>query len=157
MIHVNRYERVWLTFGLAILALFLAIITATALLEGLVPPSSGTIIDPTKVSSTPPFDKPGLHQVGPGQYEAYYVAHVFAFNPPRIQVPKGSRVTFFVTTPDVTHGFSIPLTGVNLEIVPGYVASVAQTFRNPGTYLIVCNEYCGSGHQFMSAQVVVTP
>ena len=136
MIHVNRYERIWLIFGLSILALFLAIITATALLEGLVPPSSGTIIDPTKVSSTPPFDKPGVHQVAAGQYEAYYVAHVFSFNPAKIQVPKGSRVTFFVTTPrrdarvlDPAHrrqpGDRARLRGVGR----------ASTFRTPGTYL----------------------
>jgi len=96
-------------------------------------------------------------EVGDHLYEAYYVAHVFAFSPAKISVPRGSRVTFFVTTPDVVHGFSIPLTGVNVTAVPGWVSSAAHTFRDPGTYLLVCNEYCGSGHQLMAGQVEVTP
>jgi len=157
MIHVHRYERIWMGFGLAMLALFLAAITTAALVDGIVPPSSGQRIDPTRVAQTPPFDHPGLRQVGDHLYEAYYVAHVFAFSPAKISVPRGSRVTFFVTTPDVVHGFSIPLTGVNVTAVPGWVSSAAHTFRDPGTYLLVCNEYCGSGHQLMAGQVEVTP
>ena len=47
-------------------------------------------------------------------YEAYYVAHVFAFTPDTITIPRGARVTFYVTSPDVVHGFSIPLTDVNV-------------------------------------------
>ena len=157
MVHVNRYERIWLGFGLAILAVFLAAITTAAVVDGMVPPSAGQRIDPTRVAETPPFDHPGLRQTGDHLYEAYYVAHVFAFTPAKITIPRGSRVTFYVTTPDVVHGFSIPLTDVNLMVVPGWVSSTAHTFHDPGTYLMVCNEYCGSGHQFMAAQVEVTP
>lgn len=157
MVHINRYERIWIGIGIGILAIFLAVLTTAAIVDGFVPPSAGQAIDPTKVSTTPPFDNPGLHKIAEGKYEAYYVAHIFQFQPAKITVPRGSRVTFYVTTPDVVHGFSIPLTGVNLEIVPGWVASVAQTFDKPGDYLIVCNEYCGAGHQFMEGHVEVTP
>jgi cytochrome c oxidase subunit 2 len=157
MVHVNRYERIWMGFGFAILAVFLATITTAAIVDGIVPPSFGQRIDPTRVAQTAPFDHPGLRQVGDHLYEAYYVAHVFAFSPAKITVPRGSRVTFYVTSPDVVHGFSIPLTDVNLMIVPGWVSSAAHTFRDPGTFLLVCNEYCGAGHQLMAAQVEVTP
>jgi cytochrome c oxidase subunit 2 len=157
MVHVNRYERIWMGFGVAMLAVFLATITTAAIVDGIVPPSFGERIDPTRVSQTAPFDHPGLRQVGDHLYEAYYVAHVFAFTPAKITIPRGSRVTFYVTSPDVVHGFSIPLTDVNLMIVPGWVSSAAHTFRDPGNFLLVCNEYCGSGHQFMAAQVEVTP
>lgn len=157
MVHINRYERVWLTFGLAMLALFLAAITTAAIVDGIVPPSSGERIDPTRVAQTPPFDHPGLRKLADGTYEAYYVAHVFAFTPDTITIPRGARVTFYVTSPDVVHGFSIPLTGVNVSVVPGWVSSVAHTFKDPGTFLMICNEYCGSGHQYMASKVVVTP
>ena len=155
--HFHRYERIWMTFGFAMLAVFLATITTAALVDGIVPPSAGTRIDPTHVAQTPPFDKPGLRKLGERSYEAYYVAHVFTFAPAKITVPRGSRVTFYVTTPDVVHGFSIPETGVNVMAVPGWVSSVAHTFDRPGTYLLICNEYCGAGHQLMEAQVEVTP
>lgn len=157
MLHVNRYERIWMTFGLAMLALFLATITTAAIVDGMVPPSAGTTIDPTKVAQTPPFDHPGLRKVGDRNYEAYYVAHIFTFTPNKISIPRGSHVTFYVTTPDVVHGFSMPETDVNVMAIPGWVSSVAHTFNDPGTYLLICNEYCGSGHQFMEAQVEVTP
>ena len=157
MVHVNRYERIWLAFGLGMLALFLAAITTAAVVDGIVPPSAGQRIDPTRVAQTPPFDQPGLRKVGPGMYEAYYVARIFSYTPNTITIPAGSHVTFYVTSPDVVHGFSIPLTGVNVMVVPGWVSSVAHTFKDPGTFLMVCNEYCGAGHQAMAAQVVVTP
>ncbi len=67
----------------------------------------------------------------------------------------GAHVTFYVTSADVEHGFSIPETGVNTMVTPGWVSSVAHTFRTPGTFLLICNEYCGAGHQAMAAKVVV--
>jgi cytochrome c oxidase subunit 2 len=32
---------------------------------------------------------------------------------------------------------------------------MTTTFRRPGEYLIVCNEYCGLAHHLMQAKVVV--
>ena len=70
-------------------------------------------------------------------------------------MPVGSRVTFYVTSSDVEHGFSIPETGVNAMVTPGWVSSVSHTFDKPGTYLLVCNEYCGAGHQLMASKIEV--
>jgi cytochrome c oxidase subunit 2 len=155
MIHIHKYERVWLAFGLAILVLLLTTITTSAIVEGFVPPSRIQTIDPTKVGQTPPFDHPGVHRLAPGVYEAYYVAHIFAFEPQTISVPVGSRVTFYVTSSDVEHGFYIPETGVNTMVTPGWVSSVSHTFKSPGKFLIACHEYCGIGHQYMAASIEV--
>jgi len=154
-VHIHRQERIWMTIGLAMLVVFAAFITTAAVVDGFVPPSHVQSIDPTKVSETPPFDKPGLRKVANGEYEAYYVARIFSFTPAEIDVPLGSRVTFYVTSADVEHGFSIPETGVNTMVTPGWVSQVSHTFTKPGTYLLVCNEYCGAGHQLMSAKVEV--
>ena len=153
--HVHRFEKAWLLFGGAMLVVLLATITTAAIVEGFVPPSNVQTIDPTKVSQTPPFDHPGLHRIAPGVYEAYYVAHVFAFEPASITIPIGSRVTFYVTSTDVEHGFYVPLTGINTMVTPGWVSAVSHTFKTPGTYLVACHEYCGAGHQFMAARIVV--
>lgn len=144
-----------MTFGVGMLIVFLGTITGAAVIDGMVPPSHVQTIDPAKVSQTPPFDHPGLHKVAEGVYEAYYVAHVFSFDPASIQIPKGARVTFYVTSTDVEHGFSIPETGVNAMVTPGWVSTVSHTFNDAGTFLLICNEYCGSGHQLMAAKVVV--
>ncbi|HTW85548.1 MAG TPA: cytochrome c oxidase subunit II [Candidatus Sulfotelmatobacter sp.] len=153
--HVHRLERIWIGMGLAMLVFFIAVIATSAVVDGFVPPSRTQTIDPAKVSSTPPFDHPGLHQIGPGQYEAYYVGHIFSWDPATITVPTGAHVTFYLTSTDVMHGFSIPETGVNASVTPGWVNAVSQTFRKPGTYLVLCNEYCGAGHQLMAAKVIV--
>jgi cytochrome c oxidase subunit II len=154
-VHVHRQERLWLTAGLAMLVLFAAVITTSALVDGFVPPSRIQSIDPTRVSQTPPFDHPGLRKIADGAYEAYYVARIFSFSPTEIRVPAGSHVTFYVTSADVEHGFSIPETGVNTMVTPGWVSSVSHTFKQRGTFLLVCNEYCGGGHQMMAAKVTV--
>ncbi|HTD35082.1 MAG TPA: cytochrome c oxidase subunit II [Candidatus Elarobacter sp.] len=144
-----------MTVGLGILVLFAAIITTSAIVDGFVPPSRVQSIDPTKVAQTPPFDHPGLRKIADGAYEAYYVARIFSFAPAEIRVPAGSRVTFYVTSADVEHGFSIPATGVNTMVTPGWVSSVSHTFKDRGTFLLVCNEYCGAGHHTMAAKVTV--
>lgn len=153
--HIHRYERIWLTAGVAMLAFFIAVVATAAVVDGFVPPSRVQTIDPTKVSQTPPFDHPGLRKTGDKTYEAYYVAQIFSFTPGTITVPAGSRITFYVTSSDVEHGFSIPLTGVNTMVTPGWVSAVSHTFAKPGEYLLVCNEYCGGGHQVMAGKVEV--
>jgi cytochrome c oxidase subunit 2 len=117
-VHIHRSERIWLTFGLAMMAVFLATITTAAVVDGIVPPSNVQTIDPAKVSQTPPFDHPGLHKLANGSYEAYYVAHIFSFEPHHLSVPLGAHVTFYVTSTDVEHGFSVPETGINTMVTP---------------------------------------
>jgi cytochrome c oxidase subunit 2 len=140
---------------MGILAVFVAVLAVAAIGEGFVPPSNIQTIDPTKVAETPPFDHPGLRKVGDHAYEAYYVAHIFSFDPATITVPRGSRVTFYVTSSDVEHGFSIPATGVNTMVTPGWVSTVSHTFSDAGTFILMCNEFCGIAHQTMAAKVVV--
>ncbi len=153
--HIHRYEKWWMTFGVAMLVLFLAIIGYAAFEDNINPPSGLQAIDPTKVVQTPPFDKPGLRKLSDGSYEAYYVAQVFSFNPPVLKVPVGSKVTFYVTSPDVVHGFLVAHTDINMMAVPGWINSQTHVFRLRGTYLLLCHEYCGIGHQNMSASIEV--
>jgi cytochrome c oxidase subunit 2 len=153
--HVHRLEKIWLWFGVGILAVFLATVTTAAVVDGFVPPSHVQSIDPAKVSVTPPFDKPGLHELANGSYEAYYVAQIFSFSPHHLAVPLGAHVTFYVTSTDVVHGFSVPETGINTMVTPGWVSTVSYTFRKPGTYLLVCNEYCGIAHHTMADSIEV--
>ena len=154
---LSRFERLWIVIGAITMAAFFVTVVTLAVAADINPPSEGTTIDPTKVSQTPPFDKPGLRQTGPHQYEAYFVARIFQWTPNTISVPAGSLVHFYVTPVDVVHGFSIPNADVNVELLPGWVSTVDKWFNKPGTYLVVCNQYCGTGHAGMYAQIVVTP
>ena len=153
--HIHRSEKVWLGAGVAALVVFLGIIGWAAISEGMTPPSRLQTIDPTKVAITPPFDHPGIRQIGPHAAEAYIVARIFSFSPSKITIPSGTQVTFYVTSPDVVHGLFITETAVNMTVVPGWVNSATHRFTKPGTYLMLCNEYCGSGHHFMSGTIEV--
>jgi cytochrome c oxidase subunit II len=154
-VHVHRSEKIWLGAGVAALIVFLAVIGAAAVSDGLVPPSRVQTIDPTRVAVTPPFDHPGVRRIGDHAVEAYVIAHIFSFTPSTITIPAGTEVTFYATSPDVVHGFFITDTAVNMMVVPGWVSSAKHRFTKPGTYLLLCNEYCGAGHHFMYGTIQV--
>lgn len=42
-----------------------------------------------------------------------------------------------------------------MMVTPGHVNSMTYTFNEKGSYLILCNEYCGTGHHFMSTNLEV--
>jgi cytochrome c oxidase subunit 2 len=153
--HLHRFEKIWLLLGGASLALFIALLTVNAFAMGMAPPSDMKMIDPQKVNETPPFDKPGLKPIGEKEYDAYMTAFAFGYSPAKMEIPVGSTVHFHVTSPDVVHGFEIPGTNVNFMVVPGHINSVTHTFDKPGEYLILCNEYCGAGHQLMATTIIV--
>lgn len=153
--HIHRLEKIWLTFGGAVIIAFIIALFVNAFAMGMTPPSDLQTVDPTKIDQTAPFDKPGLHKIGDNEYEAVMVAFAFGYNPNKIEVPAGAKVTFVSTSKDVVHGFEIPGTNVNMMVVPGNVNRVTQTFNKPGEYLILCNEYCGAAHQMMMAKVIV--
>ncbi len=144
-----------MTFGVSMLVFFLLLIGFAAFADNINPPSGMQQIDPTKIAATPPFDKPGLRRLSDGSYEAYYVAQVFSFTPRSLTVPLGSKVTFYVTSADVVHGFFIPDTDINMMAIPGWVNSQQHTFSHPGNYLLICHEYCGIDHQDMFAKIEV--
>lgn len=137
------------------LVVFLSLIAFAAFADNINPPSGMQQVDPTKVSQTPPFDKPGLRKLADGSYEAYYVSKVFSFTPATLTVPLKSKVTFYVTSADVVHGFFIPNTDINMMAVPGWVNEETHIFSKPGEYLLICHEYCGLGHQNMFAKIEV--
>lgn len=103
------------------------------------------------------FDKAELRPVGEKRYEVHYLAKMWNFEPKKLIVPVGSTVDFFLGSKDVNHGFHINQTNVNLMAVPGVVNKATHTFAQPGMYHIVCHEYCGLGHQNMSAYIEVSP
>jgi cytochrome c oxidase subunit 2 len=79
----------------------------------------------------------------------------FEFTPKEIVLEKGKPVTLQVTSADVTHGFFQKELGIDLDIVPGKVNEVTITPKNAGTYTIICDHFCGSGHGNMKMTVKV--
>jgi cytochrome c oxidase subunit 2 len=90
------------------------------------------------------------------------LAQMWKFSPgstnygePPITVPVNSTVTFYVTSKDIQHGFLLEGTNLNMMIIPGQISKLTATFDEPGTFNLICHEYCGAAHQTMYAQVIV--
>jgi len=64
-----------------------------------------------------------------------------------------------VSSTDVLHGISIVSEDgwvvYNIMVMPGMAYAIHIRFDKPGTYHILCNEYCGVGHQDMRGKIVV--
>ncbi len=102
----------------------------------------------------PPQDTPlGIHQVVDviGQQWSWQI------NPSAVQV--GSPVEFRVTSKDVNHGFAIYAPDGRIvtqtQAMPGFTNKIVHTFVQPGTYRVMCLEYCGIGHAPMTSEFTV--
>lgn len=81
------------------------------------------------------------------------------FKPDQIEAKLGDRVVLHLTnvetTPDATHGFSIPRYNVNVSLDPGEVATVEFTADAQGTFAYYCTEFCSALHLEMQGWLVV--
>jgi len=154
---VYLYELAWILPSIAIPVGMLVALVVTAFGVGIHLPGDHGRVDPARLATTPPFDRPGVVEVGPGRYEVRMVAGVWAFTPGEIRVPAGSTVTFLATSRDVVHGLLIHAANVNLMLLPGQVARATARFHRPGAYPLICHEYCGIAHHTMWGRVVVEP
>ena len=157
---IHRFEKIWIVFSFLLIVFFIGSVAYGAVGAGvkMISDDAGTV-DPNNLGETE-FSDPGVRQVGEDEYEVYVVAQQFIFRPGTtepIRLPAGSRVTFYITSPDVIHGFGLAGTNLNTMVIPGQVSRVTVEFDEPGDYGIVCNEYCGTGHHSMEGKIVVVP
>ena len=155
MMAIHPYERRWIQFSLALLVIFGLAVAGSTLLFGIHLPGTGH--HPLAEAAAAGYDpeEAWIREIGPGHYEVNLHAHAFYFDPGQIEIPAGATVTFNVHSADVIHGFKIIDTNVSLMAIPGQVARVTHTFAQPGEYLFVCTEYCGTGHHVMHGKVLV--
>lgn len=157
--NMHKYEKFWLLFGSGTLLIFLVVVGISAFYMGNQPPSCAVTIDPERAHELAPFDNPGLEQIGDNEYQFTILASAFDYDVGTddkvVQIPKGATVHFSVTTADVIHGFEIAGTNINMMVEPGYISTYTNTFKNAGTFTLLCNEYCGVGHHLMDATIEV--
>ncbi len=82
-------------------------------------------------------------------------ARRFSYTPDRIELKLGEPVVFELVTEDIFMGFSIPDFHVRSDIVPGKVMRLALTPDKAGTFIFLCDVFCGDGHEGMNGQLVV--
>lgn len=151
----ERYERGFLLLSGGVLVVFLGALAYATVARGITLPTRVAEVNPNTVRKTPPFDQPGVRDLGGGRYEVVLIGQTWAYTPAEIDLPVGAQVTFKATSVDVIHGLKIEGTLVNVMLIPGQVTEVGYTFDKPGVYPMICHEYCGVLHHTMHGKVVV--
>lgn len=73
-----------------------------------------------------------------------------------LTVKSNLTVRLFVVSVDVAHSLFIPALGVHLDAIPGHVNELWFKPILPGTYNIVCTQFCGLNHYAMVGTLTVT-
>ncbi|HEX8701036.1 MAG TPA: cytochrome c oxidase subunit II [Myxococcaceae bacterium] len=72
-----------------------------------------------------------------------------------LHVPAGRPVRLLITSRDVLHSFYVPAFRIKMDALPGRYTQAWFEATKPGTYQVLCTEYCGLSHSKMLAEVVV--
>jgi len=84
-------------------------------------------------------------------------AERFKFTPAVIQLKVGEPVVLELTSLDRKHGFQVPDLKIDETIEPGKVTRIRIVPDKAATYDFHCSVFCGSGHEEMAGQIVVSP
>ena len=84
-------------------------------------------------------------------------AERFKFTPAVIQLKVGEPVVLELTSLDRKHGFQVPDLKIDETIEPGKVTRVRIVPEKAATYDFHCSVFCGSGHEEMAGQIIVSP
>jgi len=152
---IERWERRWLGLASSMSLIFVLLIATNLVLDSNNVVQLRQRANPSEILASDIFANPGVVETAPNKYRVSVVAQTFSFNPSEITLPVDSEIEFYVTSKDVLHGFQIRSTNTNMEVIPGEVAYSSYTFKKPGEYWVVCNEYCGIGHQNMLGKINV--
>uniref|UniRef100_UPI00300151D2 cytochrome c oxidase subunit II n=1 Tax=Sphaeromyxa zaharoni TaxID=275449 RepID=UPI00300151D2 len=72
---------------------------------------------------------------------------------PSFVFPVKTSCTVVLSSLDVIHSLGADVLGVKLDAVPGHLNSVFFDSEVEGFTGVVCSEYCGEGHSFMSLKM----
>jgi cytochrome c oxidase subunit 2 len=85
------------------------------------------------------------------------VQFAWAIDPPTVKADL--PVEFQIGSRDVNHGFGVYDPNgtfvTQVQVVPGEMQKLVWTFKKPGTYKILCLEFCGANHHEMVAELEV--
>ncbi len=103
------------------------------------------------------------HELPDGTVEAdhdepvYIMASQYTFTPNKIRMKTGEHYDLQMLSIDVVHAFSVQMgdTSYNAIVMPMMVTALEIAPAEPGTYLVICNEYCGIGHDYMYFTIIV--
>jgi len=91
--------------------------------------------------------------------DVYMIAIRSHFTPNILKFEEGDNVYFHITNleqdVDITHGFGINFSNVDMQIEPGETKTVKWVAEKPGIYPFYCTNFCSALHQEMQGYIEV--
>jgi len=98
-----------------------------------------------------------LQAAAPPHEEVIHIrARRFEYQPSEIVLRKSVPVIIELESEDRTHGFAVPELGLRVDVAPGAPGRVRFTPDRVGRFGFHCDVFCGSGHEDMTGEIVVT-
>ncbi len=91
-----------------------------------------------------------------GERVVRITAKRFAYEPAAITLVRGQPVILELVSLDRTHGFRVPQLNIRAEIPEGSSARVRVVPEQAGHFFFACDVFCGSGHEEMEGDIIVT-
>jgi cytochrome c oxidase subunit 2 len=82
-------------------------------------------------------------------------AKKFNYIPGEVKLKKGVPVILEFRSQDILMGFNLPDFNVRADIVPGKVTRLQLTPDKTGTFIFLCDIFCGTGHEEMNGKITV--
>ena len=82
-------------------------------------------------------------------------AKKFNYTPGEVTLKKGVPVILEFKTLDVLMGFNLPDFNVRADIVPGKTTRLRLVPDKTGTFVFLCDIFCGTGHEEMNGKITV--
>jgi cytochrome c oxidase subunit 2 len=92
----------------------------------------------------------------PAEVVIHVTARRFEFRPAEIVLRKDVPAVLELVSEDRTHGFNVPELGLRTDVEPGETRSLRFTPDRVGRFAFHCDVFCGSGHEEMTGEIVVT-
>ncbi len=155
--HIDETEKRWVWITVLMTVIMVGVLTAYAVGSNIHPPSGFEPIDSTRLHIEGEFveENLGVKTNPDGSITLTMVAARYGFYPSTVEVPVDTPVKIRIASADVLHGVHVPFTNYTTMVVPGYVAEVNTTFQKTGDFSLLCNEYCGLGHDHMWSRLKV--
>ncbi len=100
-------------------------------------------------------DRDGIPIVEPAPGSDAYLAARMWFWYPILKLRKDETYRIHLSSMDLQHGFSLQPLNMNFQVMPGYDHVLTLTPTSTGEFTIVCNEFCGIGHDKMIGKIIV--
>ncbi len=106
-----------------------------------------------------PYDKPSTQAAQSTVIKVDAIQFGWKISQKTVKV--GEPIEFQVSSSDVNHGMGIyneeMILLAQTQAMPNNKNTVYYTFQEPGTYKILCLEYCGVAHHLMVGTIEVLP